>query len=299
MLQKQTPAARLPAPARFLPAALWYALIFWFSSRDAISSGGQSDGLMGRLLRAVSPAFRSAVPALQSFAVETLSFPIRKCAHMFLYFILTLLLLYALARFRRTRSPALALCALLAALDEFHQTFVPGRSGELRDVLVDLCGGAAALALWSLVLWLRQKPAPPSKAPLALPALLVPAALLLLIRCAGPLSAALAKDYVASFSSLDGPAQAALLSGAAPVFRDTAAALACGLFGLSAWIIARFAKARPRAVLALAAGAAALAALACGLSESLPPLSAALLTAAGWALTAALWALVSLLGRPA
>ena len=35
---------------------------------------------------------------------------------------------------------ALAAGAIYAALDEYHQRFVPGRSGEIKDVLIDACG---------------------------------------------------------------------------------------------------------------------------------------------------------------
>lgn len=44
------------------------------------------------------------------------------------------------------------LAALYASTDEFHQLFVPGRSGQFRDVLIDSCGAAAGTlivyALW-------------------------------------------------------------------------------------------------------------------------------------------------------
>jgi VanZ family protein len=48
--------------------------------------------------------------------------------------------------------------ALLYALsDEYHQTFVPGRSGDLADVLVDSMGICGAMLLsW----WLARRRAP-------------------------------------------------------------------------------------------------------------------------------------------
>lgn len=42
---------------------------------------------------------------------------------------------------------------LYAASDELHQYFVPGRSCELRDVLIDACGAAAGVA----VAWLAVR----------------------------------------------------------------------------------------------------------------------------------------------
>ena len=147
----------------WLPTALWYRLIWSFSAQTAAVSGGASDGLLEQLLSALCPAYGAAVPDVQRTAVELLSFYIRKAAHMFLYFVLALLVWLALTRLLRVRPKracaALVLCALLAALDEYHQTLVPGRSGELRDILIDLIGAGIALLLFALPplsVWLRR-----------------------------------------------------------------------------------------------------------------------------------------------
>lgn len=136
--------------ALWLPPALWYKTVWSLSAQPASVSGDLSDRLLYRFLLALSPAFAASGEAARVEAVELLSFVERKAAHMFLYFVLALLLLAALSFWtsrRRALPGALLLCAAAAALDEYHQTFVPGRSGEVRDVLVDLCGGAAALLL--------------------------------------------------------------------------------------------------------------------------------------------------------
>jgi VanZ family protein len=47
---------------------------------------------------------------------------------------------------------ALLIAAAYAALDEFHQSFVPGRGGAAQDVLLDGAGAIVAQAcarLWS------------------------------------------------------------------------------------------------------------------------------------------------------
>ena len=45
---------------------------------------------------------------------------------------------------------SLFLVTLAAVLDEFHQTFVPGRGGRLSDVLIDVGGAlfAAIILVW-------------------------------------------------------------------------------------------------------------------------------------------------------
>ncbi len=44
-----------------------------------------------------------------------------------------------------------AVCLLYAASDEIHQLFVPGRSGEVRDVMIDFSGAVLGIALSMLV----------------------------------------------------------------------------------------------------------------------------------------------------
>lgn len=144
----------------FCPAAAWCFVIWCFSAQPDVVSGGLSTKLIYWLLEALSRVFREQSDEGQKAIVMFLSFFVRKAAHMFLYFVLTGLLLLALYRLPRSFSLkaglALGLCGVLAAFDEIHQRFVPGRSGELRDVAVDLAGGAIFLLLCWLARCVRQ-----------------------------------------------------------------------------------------------------------------------------------------------
>lgn len=51
---------------------------------------------------------------------------------------------------------ALAGCAAFGVLDEFHQSFVPGRDASLHDVVADTAGAALALAIARLVASSRE-----------------------------------------------------------------------------------------------------------------------------------------------
>lgn len=145
--------------AAFCPAAAWYLVIWRFSAQPAAASGALSDRLLYRLLEALSGVFREQSEEGKRAIVMFLSFFERKAAHMFLYFVLTgllLLALYGLSHgFCLKAGLALGLCGILAAVDEIHQRFVPGRSGELRDVAVDLAGGVVFLLLCWLVRCVR------------------------------------------------------------------------------------------------------------------------------------------------
>lgn len=137
--------------ARFLPAWLWYAVICLFSAQTGTESQEVSDGV----LELFGYDIRNAPMVLSAL----LSFLLRKAAHAGVFFLLTALLYWALKELKRPLrgEVALGLCALLAALDEFHQTFVPGRSGRWQDVVVDTLGGLCFLGAAALVRAIRRK----------------------------------------------------------------------------------------------------------------------------------------------
>lgn len=147
----------------WLPAALWYALIWALSSQPAVVSSGVSDGVIGDVLTAGGTGYGSAEKVVRLAVEELLAFFVRKAAHIFLFFVLAVFVWLAFMIFVKKR-PLRALftalvCLALSALDEYHQTLVPGRSGELRDVLVDMTGIVIMLILLALPAvsrWLRS-----------------------------------------------------------------------------------------------------------------------------------------------
>ena len=116
----------------------WLAVIFGQSMLPAELSQAESTGLLARLAKALP------------FLTEAL---LRKLAHFSEFFVLGFLLAKCLpARFALP-----ALLALLCALgDETIQLFVPGRSGQVRDIWIDFAGAAAAIAL-TLPVWKRAR----------------------------------------------------------------------------------------------------------------------------------------------
>lgn len=141
-----------------LPALLWYGIIWRLSAQTVSQSRGLSRKVLAALLSRVSPVYYNATAEIQGAAIKTFTFYIRKGAHMTCYFLLAIMLFYLLSLWiksipRRCGIVA-SLCLIAAAVDEFHQKFVPGRSGELRDICVDLSGCALALILCLLFVWL-------------------------------------------------------------------------------------------------------------------------------------------------
>ena len=235
----------------WLPVVLWYRVIWSFSTQSASVSGDLSDRLLWRLLALLSPAFAAGDMAAQNSAVELLSFFERKAAHMFLYFVLILLLWLALKPLLRSKGrqvlAAGVLCALLAAMDEYHQTFIPGRSGQARDVLIDMTGAALAVVLVCLVQWSLRRWKVGAKSPIAFLPVLT-GTLLLLITALLPVSfsrlsffSRAAQQFVPVFSSLSSTGQDALLGQLAPMLREVCFLAVCGLTGCCAALSAALA----------------------------------------------------------
>ena len=143
----------------WIPATLWYSIIWRFSSQPGDTSSGVSADVIEGALVSGGSDFSGANDTVRLAVSWLLSFFVRKAAHMFLFFMLALLIWLALTQWIHQRSKragaTVALCTLLAAMDEYHQTLVPGRSGLPRDVLIDLAGVLIALALFALP-WLSQ-----------------------------------------------------------------------------------------------------------------------------------------------
>ena len=100
------------------PVFLWAFGIFYLSAMPNLSSGLQTD------------------------------FFLRKLAHIFEYFILAVFIYNALLNTFSKKQPGslrivflvLFIAFLYAVSDEYHQTFVFGRDGNIKDVLIDFLG---------------------------------------------------------------------------------------------------------------------------------------------------------------
>ena len=125
---------------------LWLTLIYFFSSQNGTISSNTS----GRLLVLIGNFFK--VNDIKAF-VSTFSFLIRKTAHFTEYFILFLISLNCFKEYRTSNKIALIaliFCILCASFDEFHQLFVDGRSGQVKDVLIDSCGSGFSFIVASI-----------------------------------------------------------------------------------------------------------------------------------------------------
>jgi VanZ family protein len=112
--------------------------------------------------RIIIPILRWLLPHARHRTLETIHHLIRKGAHVFEYFVFTLLVLRAFRAGRRGWNWTFAYWTILVVvgfslLDEFHQIFVPGRGASVLDSLLDTSAGALALlVVWTIARWRRE-----------------------------------------------------------------------------------------------------------------------------------------------
>lgn len=128
-----------------MPVILWATLIF-AASTDVLSSDQT-----GRVLAAVVHAVVGHPLPPSQF--DALHYGVRKSSHVLEYAVFGLLLFRAIRGERegwnwRWALTAIAIAALYAATDEWHQSFVPSRTASAWDVLIDTTGATLAQVLF-------------------------------------------------------------------------------------------------------------------------------------------------------
>ncbi|APH18391.1 VanZ family protein [Clostridium botulinum] len=121
--------------AYFIPSFIWMVIIFIFSNQPGESSDKNNFFVADVLTKGKIDLFKH-------IDYNFLNFLIRKAAHITEYFILFMLLYYAFKKtfYKNLKIKAAIITILYACTDEFHQLFIPGREGKVRDVLIDSIG---------------------------------------------------------------------------------------------------------------------------------------------------------------
>ena len=137
-------------------ALLWMIVIFSFSAKVAEDSEEMSRSVGMLIGKAVIKEYKEWPGKRQAAFAAKIDYPVRKAAHASEYALLGILLTGAIMDIRKPWKRQLLACFLIgaayAASDEFHQLFVPGRSGQIRDVMIDGAGVAAGIILACLAI---------------------------------------------------------------------------------------------------------------------------------------------------
>lgn len=141
---------------KYLPLLIFALMtgLFLFSSQDSLETNALSLKAAHAAARLLYFNFEHCEPEIQSALIHGLNPFIRKAAHLTLYAMLGGLCYLWLHRLPHGISTAMSIAALSASLDELHQLFVSGRTGNVTDVLLDCCGAACGIGIVFLLLCL-------------------------------------------------------------------------------------------------------------------------------------------------
>ena len=118
---------------------IWLLVIFLFSNQDGSTSTSLTNGILEKYLFFVDSDIFFMI--------------IRKMAHITEYFILGILVLNFINEFKIDKKivASILICFILASFDEFHQLFIPDRTGRLLDVFIDMIGASLGILILSLI----------------------------------------------------------------------------------------------------------------------------------------------------
>ncbi len=133
--------------------------IFFLSHQPATQSSNLSSGITQLIINTIE----KIAPGI-SFNWDLFHHFIRKNAHFFIYFVLGILVSNAFitsASSHLTKGQILGysigLCILYAISDEVHQVFIPGRAGQIKDVIIDSAGAVIGVLLYWTLRFVRIK----------------------------------------------------------------------------------------------------------------------------------------------
>lgn len=134
---------------------LWMILIFNLSSQVVTQSDRLSKGIANINIGTIEK-----VAPGSHFDITQFDHVVRKNAHFFVYLVLSVLVMDAMRRSGlkgvRMVIVALGICILYGMSDEIHQLFVPGRSSQISDVLIDSAGAIVGRGLYGVVGKIRR-----------------------------------------------------------------------------------------------------------------------------------------------
>ena len=142
----------------WLPAIVMAMIIFGFSKQDGEESSGLSYKAADIILTVCDKAgIIDCNENNRESMIEAVQFPIRKAAHMTEYAILAFLLYKTFIHKQNPLIKSFIFTALYACSDEFHQLFISGRAGQIRDVCIDSTGALIMLLIIYFILKRKDK----------------------------------------------------------------------------------------------------------------------------------------------
>ena len=142
-------------------AVIWCTLIYTLSDMNTNTSNGHSKEIISIFIEdSIETTNNLGLTSLNPTsakidkASKILNLPLRKVMHASVYFVLSIVLIvyinymFDMKKYILAGLITIIICLTFASTDEYHQTFVEGRTGQVKDVLIDTSGAIAGTLLY-------------------------------------------------------------------------------------------------------------------------------------------------------
>ena len=143
---------------------IWMIVIFTFSSMDTEESNGKSKETIKQTVEKTAEISENIgisenkmTQKQVNITVNKLNMPLRKCAHATEYAILAIFIIITINEYTNKRYSiskiiiTILICFIYSLTDEFHQSFVPGRTSLFTDCLIDTTGSIITCLMYTII----------------------------------------------------------------------------------------------------------------------------------------------------
>lgn len=144
----------------FLMLIQTFFVIFGFSSQNAKESSGVSGKITEAVLKNIEYVQKLEKNEKENIyhRVESV---IRKIAHFSIYTVVGILLIAICSTYKIKEIKGIVISFILGGIyatsDEIHQSFIPGRSAQITDVMIDSLGVLFGIFIFLLIIKIFQK----------------------------------------------------------------------------------------------------------------------------------------------
>ena len=148
----------------------WCAGIYKLSSMNTSNSNGKSTSIIAIFIEDTLEVtnkygITDSHPDENKLvkATQLLNRPLRKVMHASVYFVLAFLIIFFVnymfknKKFWLSFLITILLAFALAGFDEYHQSFVDGRTSDFKDVLIDTAGSLAGILFYGSYYYIYRK----------------------------------------------------------------------------------------------------------------------------------------------
>ncbi len=148
----------------FLSIIAWMGFIFYLSNMDFFESNNTSKNTINQVLNTTiettnNIGITNTKPSVEKEQqlISIINRPLRKVAHAIIYFILSILITNFLITMNKNSKKSnlilivTIICFLYALTDEYHQSFIAGRSGQFQDCIIDTLGSLLGSSIYLFI----------------------------------------------------------------------------------------------------------------------------------------------------